>query len=233
MVVVVLLLLGGGSCPSHAASDGCSMVVVVLLLVGRGSCPSPADSDDCSMVVGGGGSVTVPAPGPLPYLPAGVGSLLFLAAAGAGFLVFLAAAGEGSFVFLAAAWAGSLLLPAAVTGSIPLRLPGPGSFTLRTCALDPFRMVTTGPVDWVGEGGTDTVGEDTGDLCMAVVEVSASEVCVLLGVVVMLVLDDGVVHAGVSVDVTGREVEEVEEGYTVQIVDVGMSASGCVVLVFA
>ncbi|KAJ1207794.1 hypothetical protein NDU88_003184 [Pleurodeles waltl] len=72
-------------------------------------------------------------------------------------------------------------------------------------------------------GGTDKVGEDTGDVCTAVVEVSASEVCVLLGVVVMLVVDDGVEHAGVSVDGTGREVKKDEEGEIVEIVDVGMS----------
>ncbi|KAJ1197996.1 hypothetical protein NDU88_001840 [Pleurodeles waltl] len=66
--------------------------------------------------------------------------------------------------------------------------------------------------------GRDTVGEDTGDVCMAAVEVSASEVCVLLCVVVMLV-----VHASVSVDRTGREVEEEEEGETVEIVDIGES----------
>ncbi|KAJ1170905.1 hypothetical protein NDU88_002776 [Pleurodeles waltl] len=55
---------------------------------------------------------------------------------------------------------------------------------------------------------------------MAVVEVSASEVCVLLGVVVMLVVDEDAVHAGVSVDGTGSEVEEED---TVEIVDVGDS----------
>ncbi|KAJ1165608.1 hypothetical protein NDU88_006029 [Pleurodeles waltl] len=51
-------------------------------------------------------------------------------------------------------------------------------------------------------GGADTVGEDTEEVCMDAVEVSASEVCVPLGVVMMLVVDDDVVHAGVSVDVT-------------------------------
>ncbi|KAJ1132204.1 hypothetical protein NDU88_010531 [Pleurodeles waltl] len=85
-------------------------------------------------MVGGGGTVRVPAPGTLPFLPAGAGSLPFLAAAGAGSLLFLAAAGAGS---------------------LPLRLPGAGSFTLGTCALDPFPpqvgVVTTGPVDWVAE----------------------------------------------------------------------------------
>ncbi|KAJ1113463.1 hypothetical protein NDU88_001708 [Pleurodeles waltl] len=55
--------------------------------------------------------------------------------------------------------------------------------------------------------GTDRVGEHRGDACMNVVEVSASEVCVLLGVV-MLVVDVDVVYDDVSVDVTGREVEE-------------------------
>ncbi|KAJ1090367.1 hypothetical protein NDU88_003500 [Pleurodeles waltl] len=70
------------------------------------------------------------------------------------------------------------------------------------------------------------VGEDTGEVCMDVVEVSASDVCVLLGVVMMLVVDIDVVHAGVSVDVTGWEVEEEEEeGETVEAVDVIVSAN--------
>ncbi|KAJ1152813.1 hypothetical protein NDU88_005588 [Pleurodeles waltl] len=55
--------------------------------------------------------------------------------------------------------------------------------------------------------GAETVGEDTGDMCMAVVEVSANDVCVLLGVVMMQVVEDDVV-AGVSVDVTRWEEEE-------------------------
>ncbi|KAJ1169198.1 hypothetical protein NDU88_001104 [Pleurodeles waltl] len=55
------------------------------------------------------------------------------------------------------------------------------------------------------------VGEDTGDACMDVVEVSASEVCLMLGVV-MLVVDVDAVHAGVSVDGIVKEVEEEEEG---------------------
>ncbi|KAJ1202207.1 hypothetical protein NDU88_006008 [Pleurodeles waltl] len=127
-------------------------------------------------MVGGQGYVIVPALGPLLFLPAGAGSLVFLAAvagslvflaaavtgslgfqaaAGAGPLVFLAAAVAGPFVFLAAAWAGPLVIPAALAASSPLRLPGAGSFTLRTCALDYFPpqvgVVTTGPVDWVAE----------------------------------------------------------------------------------
>ncbi|KAJ1152893.1 hypothetical protein NDU88_005667 [Pleurodeles waltl] len=67
----------------------------------------------------------------------------------------------------------------------------------------------------------DRVGEDTGDMWMDVVEVSASEVCVLLGVVI-LVMDVDAVHAGVSMDVTVREVEEGDEG------DTGGSGCGCV-----
>ncbi|KAJ1107298.1 hypothetical protein NDU88_004690 [Pleurodeles waltl] len=68
------------------------------------------------------------------------------------------------------------------------------------------------------------VGEDTGDACMVVVEVSASEMCVLLGVM-KLIVDVDVVLAGVSVDVTGREVEEEEEGETVDAMDVVVSAT--------
>ncbi|KAJ1164502.1 hypothetical protein NDU88_004939 [Pleurodeles waltl] len=61
--------------------------------------------------------------------------------------------------------------------------------------------------------------EDTGDTWMDVVEVSASEVCVLLGVVMVVVAVEAV-HADVSVNVTVSEEEEVEEGETVESVDV-------------
>ncbi|KAJ1170455.1 hypothetical protein NDU88_002332 [Pleurodeles waltl] len=53
--------------------------------------------------------------------------------------------------------------------------------------------------------------------------VTASIGCVLIGVLVMVVMDEDVVHAGVSVDATGREVEYEEEGDTVEAVDVGVS----------
>ncbi|KAJ1178576.1 hypothetical protein NDU88_003821 [Pleurodeles waltl] len=43
---------------------------------------------------------------------------------------------------------------------------------------------------------------------------------------VMGVVDENVVHAGVSGDATGRVVEDEEEGATVKAVNVGMSASG-------
>ncbi|KAJ1187027.1 hypothetical protein NDU88_003806 [Pleurodeles waltl] len=92
-------------------------------------------------------------------------------------------------------------------GDSPVKAGGGGGVCLTTSA----------------SGGTDTVGEDTGDTCMDVVEVSASEVCVLLGVVMMLAVDIDVLHAGVSVDITGREVEEEEE--TVEAVDVVMSST--------
>ncbi|KAJ1087942.1 hypothetical protein NDU88_001101 [Pleurodeles waltl] len=72
--------------------------------------------------------------------------------------------------------------------------------------------------------GYDRLGDDTGDEYMDVVEVSASEVFVLLGVV-MLVVDDDAVLAGVSVDETVSEVEEEEEGETVEAVDVVVFAT--------
>ncbi|KAJ1093577.1 hypothetical protein NDU88_006677 [Pleurodeles waltl] len=49
--------------------------------------------------------------------------------------------------------------------------------------------------------------------------VIASEGCVVMGVLVMEVVDEDVVHAGVSGDATGREVDD-EEGDTVEAVDV-------------
>ncbi|KAJ1113869.1 hypothetical protein NDU88_002110 [Pleurodeles waltl] len=75
-------------------------------------------------------------------------------------------------------------------------------------------------------GGTDTVGEDTGDMCMDVGVVTASEGRIVIGVMVMEAVGVDVVHAGVSGDATGRVVDEEEEGDTVEAVDVGVSASG-------
>ncbi|KAJ1200165.1 hypothetical protein NDU88_003992 [Pleurodeles waltl] len=62
--------------------------------------------------------------------------------------------------------------------------------------------------------------------CLDVGVVSASEGCVVIGVMVMGVVDEDVVHAGVSEDATGRVVDEEEEGDTVEAVGVVMSASG-------
>ncbi|KAJ1197640.1 hypothetical protein NDU88_001496 [Pleurodeles waltl] len=70
--------------------------------------------------------------------------------------------------------------------------------------------------------GADRVGEDKGDTWMDVVEVSTSEMCVLLDVVMMVAAVDAV-QAGVSVDVTVREEEE--EGETVEAVDVVVCAT--------
>ncbi|KAJ1185326.1 hypothetical protein NDU88_002120 [Pleurodeles waltl] len=58
---------------------------------------------------------------------------------------------------------------------------------------------------------------------MVVGVVTAREGCVVIGVLVMEVVDDDVVHAGVSGDTTGREVDDEEEGDTVETVDFGMS----------
>ncbi|KAJ1155113.1 hypothetical protein NDU88_007848 [Pleurodeles waltl] len=59
---------------------------------------------------------------------------------------------------------------------------------------------------------------------MVVGVVIAHERCVVMGVLVMEVVAEDVVHAGVSGDETGREEGDVEEGDTVEAVDVGMSA---------
>ncbi|KAJ1200853.1 hypothetical protein NDU88_004674 [Pleurodeles waltl] len=59
---------------------------------------------------------------------------------------------------------------------------------------------------------------------MVVGVVIARERCVVMGVLVMEVVAEDVVHAGVSGDETGREEEGVEEGDTVEAVDVGVSA---------
>ncbi|KAJ1199090.1 hypothetical protein NDU88_002928 [Pleurodeles waltl] len=56
---------------------------------------------------------------------------------------------------------------------------------------------------------------------MVVGVIIASEGCVVMGVLVMEAVADDVVHAGVTEDDTGREVEKEEEGDTVEAVDVG------------
>ncbi|KAJ1153078.1 hypothetical protein NDU88_005845 [Pleurodeles waltl] len=62
---------------------------------------------------------------------------------------------------------------------------------------------------------------------MAVGVVTARVRTVLVGVVVMDVLADSGVHAGVSGDVTGREEGDEEEGDTEEAVAVVMFACGC------
>ncbi|KAJ1125465.1 hypothetical protein NDU88_003897 [Pleurodeles waltl] len=57
---------------------------------------------------------------------------------------------------------------------------------------------------------------------MVVGVVSARERCVVMGVLVMEVVAEDIVHADVSGDKTGREEEDVEEGDTVEAVDVGV-----------
>ncbi|KAJ1107201.1 hypothetical protein NDU88_004594 [Pleurodeles waltl] len=69
---------------------------------------------------------------------------------------------------------------------------------------------------------------------MVVGVVSARERCVVMGVLVMEAVAEDVVHAAVSGDETGREEEDVEEGDTVESVDVlclhgdGACVSACV-----
>ncbi|KAJ1151331.1 hypothetical protein NDU88_004114 [Pleurodeles waltl] len=75
----------------------------------------------------------------------------------------------------------------------------------------------------LGGGVTDTLGEDTGDMCMVVGVVTARERGVVVGLLVRDVVAVEVVHAGVSVDETGREEGDEEEGDTVEAVDVGVS----------
>ncbi|KAJ1181736.1 hypothetical protein NDU88_006936 [Pleurodeles waltl] len=111
-----------------------------------------------------------------------------------------------------------------VVGGVCLLDLGAGAWVVCCCEVDGCWVSECMCLCTVGERG-QTVGEDTGDVCMDVVEVSASEVCVLLGVVMMLVVDGDAVHAGVGVEVTGWEVEEQEEGETVEIVDVVVSAT--------
>ncbi|KAJ1102089.1 hypothetical protein NDU88_007145 [Pleurodeles waltl] len=172
---------------------------------------------------------------PLPHLADG-DVILSLAA---GVLEVALLGGCGSFPLLDAV--PLFTLPG---GGMALALAGVGG-TLAGLTGAPFEPLiavgTTADVDLVAEvlawvlatlargggwGGGDTLGEDTGDMCMDVGVVTSSEGCVVMGVLVMEVVDEDVVHAGVTVDATGMEMEDEEEGDTVEAVDVGVSAWG-------
>ncbi|KAJ1152043.1 hypothetical protein NDU88_004821 [Pleurodeles waltl] len=113
-----------------------------------------------------------------------------------------------------------------VVGGVSLLCLGAGAWAGCCCEVDGCWVSDCLRLCTLGGGVTDTVGEDTGDVCMDVGVVTASEGRVVIGVLVMEVVDEDVVHAGVSGDATGSNVDEEEEGDTVEAVDVGVSASG-------
>ncbi|KAJ1217624.1 hypothetical protein NDU88_005217 [Pleurodeles waltl] len=119
-----------------------------------------------------------------------------------------------------------------VVGGVCLLYLGLGARAGCCCEVDGRWVSVCLHLGTLGGGGTDTVGEDTGDMCMEGGVVTASEGCVVISV--MVVVDEDVVHASVSIDATGKEVDE--EGDTVEAVDVGMSAldgvcvSACVMM---
>ncbi|KAJ1116469.1 hypothetical protein NDU88_004680 [Pleurodeles waltl] len=91
-------------------------------------------------------------------------------------------------------------------GSLPYLSAGAGSLLFLPAGSDSLPAGADSLLFLPAGGGTDTVGEDTGDVCMDVVEVSASEVCVVFGVVMMMVVDDDVVHAGESLYYSPKKV---------------------------
>ncbi|KAJ1211248.1 hypothetical protein NDU88_006609 [Pleurodeles waltl] len=113
-----------------------------------------------------------------------------------------------------------------VVGGVRLLKLGEGAWARGCCEVDGCWVGVFLRLCTLGGGLTDTLGEDTVDVCMVVGVVSAREWCVVMGVLVMEVVAEDVVHAGVSGDETGREEEDVEEGDTVEAVDVGVSAWG-------
>ncbi|KAJ1183705.1 hypothetical protein NDU88_000519 [Pleurodeles waltl] len=113
-----------------------------------------------------------------------------------------------------------------VVGRVCLLSLGAGAWAGCCCEVDGYWVGGCLRLCTLGGGVTDTLGEDTGDVCMDVGVVTASEGCIVMGVLVMEDVDEDVVHAGVSGDATGREVDEEEEGDTVEAVDVGVSAWG-------
>ncbi|KAJ1116243.1 hypothetical protein NDU88_004459 [Pleurodeles waltl] len=113
-----------------------------------------------------------------------------------------------------------------VVGGVRLLNLGEGAWAGGCCEVDGCWVGVCLLLCTLGGGLTDTLGEDTGDVRMVVGVVSARERCVEKGVLVMEVVAENVVHAGVSGDETGREEEDVEEGDTVEAVDVVCTANG-------
>ncbi|KAJ1163078.1 hypothetical protein NDU88_003541 [Pleurodeles waltl] len=113
-----------------------------------------------------------------------------------------------------------------VVGGVCLLTLGKGAWAGCCCVVDGCCVGGCLRLCTLGGGVTDTLVEDTGDVCMVVGVVTAREGCVVMGVLVMEVMDDDVVHVGVSGGATGREVDEEEEGDTVEAVDVGVSTWG-------
>ncbi|KAJ1111930.1 hypothetical protein NDU88_000202 [Pleurodeles waltl] len=109
-----------------------------------------------------------------------------------------------------------------VVGGVRLLNLGEGAWAGGCCEVDGCLVGVWLRLGTLGGGLTDTLVEDTGDVCMVVGVVSAHERCVVMGVLVMEVVAEDVVHAGVSGDETEREEGDVEEGDTVEAVDVGM-----------
>ncbi|KAJ1161938.1 hypothetical protein NDU88_002418 [Pleurodeles waltl] len=103
-----------------------------------------------------------------------------------------------------------------VVGGVCLLSLGEGAWAGCCCEVDGCWVGGGLRLCTLGGGITDTLGEDTGDVCMVVGVVTASEGCVVMGMLVMEVVDEDVVHAGVRGDETGREVDEEEEGDTVE-----------------
>ncbi|KAJ1134717.1 hypothetical protein NDU88_001164 [Pleurodeles waltl] len=106
-----------------------------------------------------------------------------------------------------------------VVGGVRLLNLGEDAWAGGCCEVDGCWMGVCLRLCTLGGGLTDTLGEDTWNVCMVVGVVIAREWCVMMGVLVMEVVDEVVVHAGVSRDETGREEED-----TVEAVDVGVSA---------
>ncbi|KAJ1199394.1 hypothetical protein NDU88_003230 [Pleurodeles waltl] len=175
----------------------------------------------------------------VPFLSLAAGVPLLSLAAGVPFLPSPASCAS----LLLPAGGASLPLPAG-GASLPLPAGGAsllvaaGGASLPLPAGAPFLPLAAGCVgrcrlraSYNCRGGTDTVGEDTGDVCMDVGVVTASEEHVVIGVVVMEAVGVDVVHAGVSGDATGREVDDEYEGDTVEAVEEDEAGDGRVAAV--
>ncbi|KAJ1150601.1 hypothetical protein NDU88_003391 [Pleurodeles waltl] len=97
-----------------------------------------------------------------------------------------------------------------VVGGVRLLNLGEGAWAGGCCEVDGCWVDVCLRLCTLGGGLTDTLGEDTGDVCMVVGVVSARERYVVMGVLVREAVAEDVVHAGLSGDETGREEEDME-----------------------
>ncbi|KAJ1188603.1 hypothetical protein NDU88_005362 [Pleurodeles waltl] len=208
--VLVLPVVGVGSSPSPSVSEGSPLGLLLMAVVLVALQVALQVAVQVPVLVAVLVAVLPVVGGRLQPFPSSLGQLPTGAAAGSG-----ARGGAGSVVGRLQPFPCSLRW-----------LKHHGAWVGCCCEVDGCWVSECWRLCTLGGRNTDTGGEDIVEMCMDVGVMTASEGRVVIGVMVMEAVDVDVVHAGVSGDTTGREVDDEEEGDTVEAVDVGVSASG-------